>query len=207
MISTSAFFDSINRFNSQGNGIALIGFKVKVQRSNSNLTGNCLSIVPGRQYDRVYCGAACPESHETFIKQFVRVGGILVMPYKDHLLRVERVNEDTWMQYTMLPVSFATLVVPSASEHNLLHLRKCNLYSTNIYLSISCHSIKFSIIFYNFVLQRNATHCLCKSCVEVRSDIVYAKIFGMNTPISRPKSTFLRDNGNLVRNNARSDAS
>lgn len=45
------------------------------------------------------------------------------MPYKEHLLRVERVTEDTWMEYTMLPVSFATLVIPSESEHNLFHLR------------------------------------------------------------------------------------
>lgn len=86
-------------------------------------TGNCLSIIPGRQYDRVYCGAACPESHEAFIKQFVRVGGILVMPYKEQLLRLQRVDENTWLQNTMLPVSFATLVVPPSSEHNLFHLR------------------------------------------------------------------------------------
>lgn len=90
------------------------------------IQGNCLSIIPGRQYDRVYCGAACPESHEAFIKQFVRVGGILVMPYKEQLLRLQRVDENTWLQNTMLPVSFATLVVPPSSEHNLFHLPECN---------------------------------------------------------------------------------
>ncbi|XP_029667518.1 protein-L-isoaspartate O-methyltransferase domain-containing protein 1-like [Formica exsecta] len=88
--------------------------------------GNCLSVIPGRQYDRVYCGAACPESHEVFIKQFVRIGGILVMPYRDQLLRVQRMDEDIWTQYSMLPVSFATLVIPPASEHNLFHLPECN---------------------------------------------------------------------------------
>jgi len=90
------------------------------------IQGNCLSIIPGRQYDRVYCGAACPERHEAFIKQFVRIGGILVMPYKDQLLRVQRVDENTWLQNIMLPVSFATLVVPPSSEHNLFHLPECN---------------------------------------------------------------------------------
>ncbi|XP_029156391.1 protein-L-isoaspartate O-methyltransferase domain-containing protein 1-like [Nylanderia fulva] len=88
--------------------------------------GNCLSVIPGRQYDRVYCGAACPESHELFIKQFVRIGGILVMPFKDQLLRAQRVNEVEWDERTMLPVSFATLVIPPASEHNLFHLPECN---------------------------------------------------------------------------------
>ncbi|KAL0105492.1 hypothetical protein PUN28_016867 [Cardiocondyla obscurior] len=90
------------------------------------IQGNCLSIIPGRQYDRVYCGAACPESHEAFIKQFVRIGGILVMPYKDQLLRIQRVDENTWVQNTMLPVSFATLVVPPSSEHNLFQLPEYN---------------------------------------------------------------------------------
>lgn len=90
------------------------------------IQGNCLSIIPGRQYDRVYCGAGCPESHEAFIKQFVRIGGILVMPYKDQLLRILRVDENTWIQNTMLPVSFATLVVPPSSEHNLFHLPEYN---------------------------------------------------------------------------------
>lgn len=49
------------------------------------------------------------------------------MPYKDHLLRAERVAEDSWLEYPMLPVSFTTLMIPSASEHNLLHLRACNI--------------------------------------------------------------------------------
>ncbi|XP_043480556.1 protein-L-isoaspartate O-methyltransferase domain-containing protein 1-like [Leptopilina heterotoma] len=90
------------------------------------IKGNCLSLVPGRRYDRVYCGATCPESHEAFIKQLVKVGGILVMPYKDHLLRVERTDENTWINKTMLPVSFATLVVPSSCEQNLIHLPECD---------------------------------------------------------------------------------
>lgn len=88
-----------------------------------HLTGNCLNVAPGRQYDRVYCGAACPENYEGFIKQFVCVGGILVMPFKDHLLRVLRIDEDTWLHFKMLPVSFATLVVPTTSEQTLFHLR------------------------------------------------------------------------------------
>ncbi|XP_043506922.1 protein-L-isoaspartate O-methyltransferase domain-containing protein 1-like [Frieseomelitta varia] len=84
--------------------------------------GNCLNVTPSRQYNRVYCGAACPENYEGFIKQFVCVGGILIMPFKDHLLRVLRIDEDTWLHFKMLPVSFTTLVVPTASEQTLFHL-------------------------------------------------------------------------------------
>lgn len=94
------------------------------------LTGNCLNVTPSRQYDRVYCGAACPENYEGFIKQFVCIGGILIMPFKDHLLRVLRIDEDTWLHFKMLPVSFTTLVVPTASEQTLFHLRMyiCNFF-------------------------------------------------------------------------------
>ncbi|XP_043501276.1 protein-L-isoaspartate O-methyltransferase domain-containing protein 1-like [Polistes fuscatus] len=92
----------------------------------SFVQGNCLSIVPGRQYDRVYCGAACPESHEALIKQYVKIGGILVMPFKEHLLRIQRVDENAWTHHTMLPVSFAPLIVPKSEEQNLFHLPECD---------------------------------------------------------------------------------
>ncbi|XP_001606631.2 uncharacterized protein LOC100123024 [Nasonia vitripennis] len=87
--------------------------------------GNCLSIVPNRRYDRVYCGATCPESHEALIKEFVKVGGILVMPYKDHLVRAKRIDETKWELESMLPVSFANLVVP-ASTDAACRLPDCN---------------------------------------------------------------------------------
>lgn len=92
----------------------------------SFVQGNCLTIVPGRQYDRVYCGAACPESHEALVKQFVRVGGILVVPLKDHLLRLQRVDENTWVHKTMLPVSFTPLIKPPSEELNMFHLPECD---------------------------------------------------------------------------------
>ncbi|KAI4504048.1 hypothetical protein M0802_000519 [Mischocyttarus mexicanus] len=92
----------------------------------SFVQGNCLSIAPGRQYDRVYCGAACPESHEALIKQYVKVGGILVMPFKEHLLRIQRIEENDWIHHTMLPVSFASLIVPRPEEQNLCQLPECD---------------------------------------------------------------------------------
>ncbi|XP_043252167.1 protein-L-isoaspartate O-methyltransferase domain-containing protein 1-like isoform X2 [Colletes gigas] len=88
--------------------------------------GNCLNVIPDRQYDRVYCGAACPESHIANIKQFVRIGGILVIPFEDDLLCVHRMNEDTWWQSTMIPVSFETLVVPTDSEQTPFYLPECH---------------------------------------------------------------------------------
>ena len=48
------------------------------------IVGNCLCLnAQYRQYDRVYCGAACPNEYEEYMKSLVRVGGILVMPFND----------------------------------------------------------------------------------------------------------------------------
>ena len=46
--------------------------------------GNCLEIPPeSRQYDRVYCGAGVQKEHEDYMKNLLKVGGILVMPLEE----------------------------------------------------------------------------------------------------------------------------
>ncbi|XP_039747201.1 uncharacterized protein LOC120624618 isoform X2 [Pararge aegeria] len=77
--------------------------------------GLCLNpLVSG--YDRVYCGAGCPEVYEDYFKKLIKVGGILVMPLNDTLLQVRRVSVDKWTSRSLLNVSFATLRIPSAEE-------------------------------------------------------------------------------------------
>ena len=50
------------------------------------VVGNCLMLNSGcRLYDRVYCGAACPPEHENYMKNLIKVGGILVMPLNDQV--------------------------------------------------------------------------------------------------------------------------
>ncbi|CAL1285755.1 unnamed protein product [Larinioides sclopetarius] len=81
------------------------------------VVGNCLLLdSSGRQYDRVYCGAACPTEHENYIKNLVRVGGILVMPLNDHLLQIKRTSQTTYEVRSVLPVSFASLVLPNPND-------------------------------------------------------------------------------------------
>ncbi|XP_041356622.1 protein-L-isoaspartate O-methyltransferase domain-containing protein 1-like [Gigantopelta aegis] len=85
----------------------------------SFVVGNCLQINSGcRLYDRVYCGAACPQEHENYMKNLIRVGGILVMPLNDQLLQIRRTGETEWETKQVLPVSFATLVLPSKNLGN-----------------------------------------------------------------------------------------
>ncbi|ELU11333.1 hypothetical protein CAPTEDRAFT_180377 [Capitella teleta] len=79
--------------------------------------GNCLLISTERiLYDRVYCGAACPLEQENFMKNLLKVGGILVMPLNDQLVQITRVSDSSWETKGVLPVSFASLVIPSKEK-------------------------------------------------------------------------------------------
>lgn len=72
----------------------------------SFVVGNCLEIPPeSRQYDRVYCGAGVQKEHEDYMKNLLKVGGILVMPLE------EKVG--------VLP-SVAQLIIPSSSVSFLI---------------------------------------------------------------------------------------
>ena len=97
--------------------------------------GNCLLIDTAsmRQYDRVYCGASCPPEHESYMKNLIKVGGILVMPLNDHLLQITRTSETTWSIKSVLPVSFASLVMPTANDAaNGVKLREFSLITAFI---------------------------------------------------------------------------
>ncbi|XP_065209836.1 uncharacterized protein LOC135838158 [Planococcus citri] len=73
------------------------------------VVGNAFNLNQDRRYDRIYCGAACPEAHQEHIKKFMKVGGILVLPCEDDLLKITRTSEATWEISSVLPVSFSTL--------------------------------------------------------------------------------------------------
>ena len=58
------------------------------------VVGNCLCLPSGGQlYDRVYCGAACQNEHANFMKQLIKVGGLLVMPLNDSVsISLDRIH-------------------------------------------------------------------------------------------------------------------
>ena len=50
------------------------------------VVGNCLQLSSScGQYQRVYCGAACPPEHANYMKNLLTIGGILVMPINDQV--------------------------------------------------------------------------------------------------------------------------
>lgn len=88
-------------------------------------SGNCLCFSSDtRLYDRIYCGAACPDPYENYIKHMLKVGGILVMPLNDQLLQIKRSSKNTWDVRSLLLVSFATLVQPCADNREFLRMGK-----------------------------------------------------------------------------------
>ncbi|KAF4527258.1 hypothetical protein B566_EDAN006977 [Ephemera danica] len=44
------------------------------------IQGDCLQIAESGTYDRIYCGAGCPDDQELYLKQLLKINGILVVP-------------------------------------------------------------------------------------------------------------------------------
>lgn len=87
----------------------------------SFVVGNCLQLPSScNMYDRVYCGASCPPEHENYMKNLIKVGGILVMPLNDQLVCITRTSETVWSSKSVMSVSFATLVTPTQTENDLV---------------------------------------------------------------------------------------
>ena len=58
------------------------------------MVGNCLLLNSGWQlYDRVYVGAACPPEHEGYMKNLIKVGGVLVMPLNERVSILDRCTQ------------------------------------------------------------------------------------------------------------------
>ncbi|XP_014240393.1 protein-L-isoaspartate O-methyltransferase domain-containing protein 1-like [Cimex lectularius] len=94
------------------------------------ITGNSLCISSGsRQYDRVYCGAACPENHENYMKNLLKIGGILVMPINEQLVQITRKSETEWNVTHVLPVSFSILQTPDPNDTTTINLPELHTLS------------------------------------------------------------------------------
>uniref|UniRef100_A0A8C1GVJ4 Protein-L-isoaspartate (D-aspartate) O-methyltransferase domain containing 2 n=1 Tax=Cyprinus carpio TaxID=7962 RepID=A0A8C1GVJ4_CYPCA len=77
------------------------------------VVGNCLEIPPeSRQYDRVYCGAGVQKEYENYMKNLLKVGGILVLPLEEKLTKITRTGQSSWETKKIIAVTFAPLVQP-----------------------------------------------------------------------------------------------
>ncbi|XP_016417505.1 protein-L-isoaspartate O-methyltransferase domain-containing protein 2-like [Sinocyclocheilus rhinocerous] len=77
------------------------------------VVGNCLEIPPESwQYDRVYCGAGVQKEYENYMKNLLKVGGILVLPLEEKLTKITRTGQSSWDTKKIIAVTFAPLVQP-----------------------------------------------------------------------------------------------
>ncbi|XP_007903408.2 protein-L-isoaspartate O-methyltransferase domain-containing protein 2 isoform X1 [Callorhinchus milii] len=89
----------------------------------SFVVGNCLEIASdSRQYDRVYCGAGVQKDHEEYMRNLIKVGGILVMPLEEKLTKITRTGLNTWETEKILAVSFAPLIQPCSTDAGKLQM-------------------------------------------------------------------------------------
>ncbi|KAM4692123.1 protein-L-isoaspartate O-methyltransferase domain-containing protein 2 isoform 1-T2 [Rhinophrynus dorsalis] len=83
----------------------------------SFVIGNCLDIsLDSSAYDRVYCGAGVQKEHEEYMRNLLKVGGILVMPLEEKLTKITRTGPSSWETKKILAVSFAPLIQPSKGD-------------------------------------------------------------------------------------------
>ncbi|CAB3252111.1 unnamed protein product [Arctia plantaginis] len=79
--------------------------------------GNALCLSADQKpYDRVYCGADCPEEFLNVFKKLIKIGGVLVLPSDNRLLRIERTTEYTWTTVSYMNVAFSSLQLPTIEE-------------------------------------------------------------------------------------------
>lgn len=84
----------------------------------SFVVGNCLEISPeSRQYDRVYCGAGVQKEYENYMKNQLKVGGILVLPLEEKLTKITRTGQSSWETKKIIAVTFAPLVQPKQTTN------------------------------------------------------------------------------------------
>ncbi|XP_055748684.1 protein-L-isoaspartate O-methyltransferase domain-containing protein 2-like isoform X1 [Salvelinus fontinalis] len=81
--------------------------------------GNCLEIAPeSGQYDRVYCGAGVQQEQEDYMKNLLKVEGILVLPLEEKLTKITRTGYNSWETKNIIAVSFAPLVLPKHRDNS-----------------------------------------------------------------------------------------
>ncbi|XP_067948949.1 protein-L-isoaspartate O-methyltransferase domain-containing protein 1-like [Watersipora subatra] len=78
--------------------------------------GNCLKIFTQMNYDRIYCGAECPEKELTVIKGLLKINGIAIVPIRHQLLEIIRTGEDDFSLHSFAAVTFAELLPPTPLE-------------------------------------------------------------------------------------------
>eukprot|EP01120_Amphizonella_sp_Union-15-10_P007828 TRINITY_DN2691_c0_g1_i4.p1 TRINITY_DN2691_c0_g1~~TRINITY_DN2691_c0_g1_i4.p1 ORF type:complete len:458 (-),score=91.86 TRINITY_DN2691_c0_g1_i4:95-1468(-) len=78
---------------------------------------NCFLPDPDENtYDRIHVGACVPESHIQFLYDKLKIGGILVAPYGDKLIKSVKSKDGKIETSTLINVRYSDLLLPSEAE-------------------------------------------------------------------------------------------
>jgi len=72
--------------------------------------GYNLSLEHNMKYDRIYVAAGAAEEDATFFRQFLSVGGVLIGPFAESLLKITRRTEEDYSSLLVTRVMFAPLI-------------------------------------------------------------------------------------------------
>lgn len=105
-----------------------------------DVLGNCLNLSSTTfPYDRVYCGGVCPISHQCYLKNLIKIGGVLIMPTNIYFLKIKRTSETSWEQEEFLGNAFTPLIPPALSTIQIckyFYSKKKNNYKSLVIVSI-----------------------------------------------------------------------
>uniref|UniRef100_A0A915DWF3 Uncharacterized protein n=1 Tax=Ditylenchus dipsaci TaxID=166011 RepID=A0A915DWF3_9BILA len=87
--------------------------------------GNAFQVKTEMRYDRIYCGALVPHSRRSYFCNFLKIGGILVVPYGHLLQRIVRQSETQFVVYDVSSVVFSQLVFPN--QENAFTMRQLEI--------------------------------------------------------------------------------
>lgn len=78
---------------------------------------NCFLPFPDdEKFDRIHVGACCPESHINKLYDLLNVGGIIVTPYKDQMLKATKLENGTMKEERHLNVRYSDIELPSDAD-------------------------------------------------------------------------------------------
>ncbi|XP_055350509.1 protein-L-isoaspartate O-methyltransferase domain-containing protein 2-like [Paramacrobiotus metropolitanus] len=81
------------------------------------------------RYDRMYVGSACNEDeHVQFLTKFLKVGGKMIVPVEEKLVKITRLDKDELKKENLMSCSFASLLDPTP-EAKVVELPKPSLMS------------------------------------------------------------------------------
>jgi len=80
-------------------------------------------------YDRIYVGACVSEQHEHLVTSLLKNNGILIMPINDSLVKIKKIDENTFSRQTLMNVSFASLITTNENMNELFRMPRLNPFS------------------------------------------------------------------------------